>query len=72
MNDWISVKDRLPDNDDTVMIFPTVNLGNVTYVGQYLPWSKQWIATSYEPNYGDNEEVIQPTHWQPLPEPPKE
>jgi len=55
MSDWISVEDRLPDDDVDVLIH-----GGTFGVGyreddtwyELLPWTKS------------------PTHWMPLPEPP--
>ncbi len=72
MSKWISVNDRLPENDDRVLIFPYVDLGCDRIWGLYLPWADQWIALDYEPNQGQSDIVITPTHWQPMGEPPKE
>ena len=61
MSDWISVKDRLPENCEVVDVY-TLYDGRVVdvayrdgeWVSQYLKWSGN------------------PTHWMPLPSPPKE
>ena len=62
MSEWISVKDRLPDANESVLCyfhygpnFPAVICEN-EYIG-----SGMWMA--------DGSKV---THWMPLPEPPKE
>jgi hypothetical protein len=59
---WISVKDRLPENDNDVLVYDTD-------CGIVIGW--------YDKEIGDfAADFISPldavTHWQPLPEPPKE
>ena len=61
---WISVEDRLPENNNTVI----VSDGNAVDLGFYDPvvgtwWSKQTLA-AYCLDYIE--------YWQPMPEPPKE
>ena len=70
---WISVKDRLPEDDVDVIVYAVSNNGGYTIVitfhthklyglnieGWAPPW--QYFTSSY---------TI--THWMPLPEPPKE
>ena len=70
---WISVKDRLPEDDVDVIVYAVSNNGGYTIVitfhthklyglnieGWAPPW--QYFTISY---------TI--THWMPLPEPPKE
>lgn len=60
MNDWISVKDRLPEYDEPVFGYDgeLADMGIVNYLnGEFFDL------------YGDDMNV---THWMPLPEPPKE
>lgn len=68
--EWISVKDRLPDNKEMVLIYcPTLKHRN----------KKNNIKTGRKINFGCG---LRPegclgydddsTHWMPLPEPPKE
>ena len=60
MNNWISVEDRLPDVDREVLI-NSHGFCYVTYhCGEY--WETEDLECS--------EDSI--THWQPLPEPPKQ
>lgn len=69
MSNWISVKDKLPNNRNEVIIF-CVN-GSVT-TGKYVRESGDkyvWVTRIYN-SYIDN--ILNVTHWQPLPKPPKE
>lgn len=54
---WISVKDRLPEDDDDVLIFSNERM---IFVGCYK--NGQWISYSLYAIYGN---VV--THWMPLP-----
>lgn len=59
-NGWVSVKDELPkSNGDFYLVF--TDKGKTTECRYYC---NKWITT-----YCNNEKV---THWQPLPQPPKE
>jgi hypothetical protein len=58
---WISVKDRLPEDDVEVLTFETGNY-KVNAVSEYTQW---W----WDSNEGFKRN---PTHWQPLPKPPEE
>lgn len=57
---WISVKDRLPEDDDDVLI---LIYGKIIGVGYRINGKWKSIAKAKAP-------VV--THWMPLPEPPKE
>lgn len=56
---WISVKDRLPENNDTYIV--TVNDG----IQPFSTWE------IYHQEHGWCTEGGKITHWMPLPEPPK-
>jgi hypothetical protein len=58
---WISVKERLPEYDVEVLTFETGNY-KVNAVSEYTQW---W----WDSNEGFKRN---PTHWQPLPKPPEE
>ena len=67
MSEWISVKDRLPDDGMNVLV---ANIGTGTqYVSHKdLIWRNEndfFVPTSYFHGFKF-------THWMPLPEPPKE
>lgn len=59
---WISVSESLPGMGERVMIAHAVDkwidVGERDIIGSYEYWSD------------DGEELGQPTHWMPLPEPP--
>ena len=57
---WISVEERLPENDDAVLI-----MDNGIGMGYYNIYSDEWTDC-------ETADTIRVTHWMPLPEPPKE
>ena len=62
MNDWISVKDRLPDDTRYVLCYGSS--GAEPYVGYYAYHHDcKWYDYDNENSYC--------THWMPLPEPPE-
>jgi hypothetical protein len=65
MAEWISVKERMPKEDEVVLVFGgrsiyTAYYGENRYGG--IGWHK--LNSKYH--------NCNPTHWMPLPEPPKE
>jgi len=67
MSEWISIEDRLPDDDknyyETVLVYC-----------QYAACKECDVA--YFNDYGDfidekHGQIVPVTHWQPLPQPPK-
>lgn len=71
MSEWISVKDRLPSTDETVLAIvygrPRKNIQLVAAC-QLGAWTEEgWILDEY-PEW----ETPSVTHWMPLPEPPEE
>lgn len=56
---WISVKDHMPENGQMVLI--------------YEPGPGHWISSFDDFGWGfwENGETCNPTHWMPLPKPPK-
>lgn len=62
---WISVKERLPDEGVTVLVY---SKGSYEYfTAEYCPTTfNAWISSFYR---FDSDDI---THWMPLPEPPKD
>lgn len=68
--DWISVKNRLPKKKKDVLMF--FRGGNMA-VGFWYSGDETvtfWAAYTDDGYYADCD--CEPTHWMPLPEPPKE
>ena len=61
MNEWISVKDRLPEKTGSLIVF----CDGISDCGYYFHDTKDFDADGMAD--GGNEIV---THWMPLPEPP--
>lgn len=59
--EWISVKDRLPEEGQEVICFCAGNLTNVY----------TWTGEGWEDSYGyyEDDDII--SHWMPMPEPPE-
>jgi hypothetical protein len=62
VQEWISVKDQLPENKGNYLGFT----GSTTMVGYYKGNGNWWIWL----NDVEGENLF--THWMPLPEPPKD
>ena len=69
MTKWISVKDKLPDNDQTVIVAMYSNFKRKVFVSPMLYLQKTWHDISEGQPLDLEYEV---THWQSLPEPPNE
>lgn len=68
MSEWISVKDRLPERAGRYLAYPST-IGEVcTALYSYLMSRNAVMWQDLE----DHTEPWEPTHWMPLPEPPKE
>ena len=63
-NGWVNVKDRLPDDRLTVILFYN---GRVTF-GYLDAWDYEYFSPEFEGKLRENKV----THWMPLPASPKE
>ncbi|ARB86820.1 DUF551 domain-containing protein [Yersinia intermedia] len=66
---WIKCSDRMPEDDDFVLIWPLPDFGVELHVGQYIKYHANgpgWFAQVYEYNYGIEFYPITVTHWMPL------
>ena len=69
MNDWISVKDRFPEPNEPVVTYGRRGSIGIGYITEGSISTYRRIHRLYfYARYGDR----LPTHWMPLPEPPKE
>ena len=59
---WISVKDKLPELFNPVMIWDSLETVVIGYLSD-----ASWYAYCV-----DDDPLLEVTHWMPLPEPPKE
>lgn len=72
MREWISVKDRLPEEADDFVLaaangtYKNIRLVNAVMMAEYSQ-EEGWILEMY-PEYREAEV----THWMPLPQPPEE
>ena len=71
-NNWISVEERLPQNNQLVLAYTPCD--GYMFVGYYLEgrtsryaWSEWYIVTAMRSTRKMKKKV---THWMPLPQPP--
>lgn len=64
---WISVKDRLPENETEVIIIVQHKIGWY----RAFAWHDEYGWHSSAEEFGDGESDFV-THWMPMPEPPRE
>ena len=67
--EWISVNDKLPGGMVDVLIFDPFH--NEMITGWYIAKENKWVSglSAAEEYY---QIKVEPTHWMPLPEPPKQ
>lgn len=76
--DWISVKDRLPENDDDVLVYNPkdgIHIGEFNFdeLSEYYEKDGSYTTTNcgWHTQY-EWAPYMSPTHWMPLPLPPKD
>ena len=71
-SNWINVKDQLPPDDESVLVYVNDNIRIFSYVVSYLVDMRAhwWVDESgdYHSDIADGDV----THWMPLPQPPSE
>ena len=82
MSEWISVKDRLPELEGDFIVFgkPYANKGHAIALACFQDdgeWVEAddtfgWVFLDKEIYASGFSELENVTHWQPLPEPPKD
>lgn len=66
MNNWISIKDKLPANNRNVL---TIADGFIYWIGWFDLKSNDWMT--YDTNNSDKEINIDVDYWMELPLPPE-
>lgn len=66
--EWISIKDRLPDNSNLVLVAHT---GSTTADSWVCCGHHSYISDQWYNQFQEQTDEIWPTHWAELPEPPK-
>lgn len=75
MSEWISVDERLPDENERVICYGTSEYGDQSnkFVAPGYRWvcrdENRWSTLEWD-GVGGNEWFGTVTHWMPLPEPP--
>ena len=67
MGEWISVKDRLPEDCKKILV-----VNGRGYISISSLWRKDGSKWTWVDSAGHFNHVNDITHWMPLPEPPKE
>lgn len=69
---WISVKDRLPEDNRFVLVCnDDGHMMVAQYIGEGHIWEWQYKYTNYDVDVWDDQEQGPVCWWMPLPEPPK-
>jgi len=78
MTEWISVEDRLPDHGQLIMAYEIFPPGRMFHaiaaplIGCSYKICEYGTYGAFMTAYPNSYELKHVTHWQPLPEPPKE
>ncbi|MDW0999941.1 DUF551 domain-containing protein, partial [Mannheimia haemolytica] len=70
-NGWISIEDKLPPIETDVLGLCDISGMQLILIVSRELADNEWYFLSVN-QYGLDDDVIAVTHWQPLPEPPKE
>lgn len=77
MSEWISVKERLPDDDAEVLVWDGYRVTHRGFARRGIPCDRvppnSFVDSQDIPNFGEEAYAVQGvTHWMPLPPPPTE
>ena len=71
VQEWISVKDRLPKLDEAVLVHPKHLHIKTSYYAVWSLFKCHSGETIWVDKSGDGHNLTEVTHWMPLPQPPK-
>lgn len=71
VQEWISVKDRLPNLDEAVLVLAEYLHIKTNYYEAWSLFKCESGETIWVDKYGDGHNLTEVTHWMPLPTPPK-
>lgn len=72
MNEWISVKERLPGRNCEVLAYYGFVREGSDDLGYMCMGTLEYYAHDENPHFQHESSGVRVTHWMPLPEPPKE
>lgn len=74
--EWLSIESAPRDGTPVLIFVPAYtreHLGDFPAVMQVAHWyESEFRAAAWTETHGEGYETYEPTHWQPLPSPPKE
>lgn len=72
MSEWISVKERLPDDNHDTLLVCLLAKHEDAPSGEVVVDTDAFYTSDGEFRFWSGSNVYEVTHWMPLPEPPKE
>lgn len=70
---WIRTEDKMPPTGEPVLIVSTGFVQNIVFMYDYLDSDNDWFSPYFFDDVSDIHIPVEDvSHWQPLPEPPKD